>query len=290
MLGIQGPKTLNYGSPVNGQAPLNQGLLAWWKVLPLRAGALQWQDLVGCSPALASGVGPSSASSGWGATARVGGAGEVRLNGTAGFLNAGNHPRLRDIRLRTYTAWIKPSSFGGGNLARIVDKRDPGPGWSFYLNNTNVTAGLGMNQDFTSGGNWAVANVITVNVWQHVAVVYNSLAPSNVPLFYVNGKATAAASTITAATGTYLSDAAVPVSIGNEATGARTFAGALDDIRLHSGLLTADKIRALYVASLAGYPQELSWQPWPPAWAMRTPKAPAPYQRVWRPRRRRSVT
>jgi hypothetical protein len=43
------------------------------------------------------------------------------------------------------------------------------------------------------------------------------------------------------------------------------FQGVIDDVRFYNRAPSASEIRALYQASLLGYPQELNWQTWPPA-------------------------
>jgi len=98
--------TLNYGTPVNGMHPLNRGLSGWWKVLPLRSSGLLWSDLVGVAPGTRQGMGAGSGTSGWGATTRRGGFGEMRFDGTDDYVSLPAVPGL-DPPALTLACWPK---------------------------------------------------------------------------------------------------------------------------------------------------------------------------------------
>jgi hypothetical protein len=275
MPGNVGVGSLAYGGLVNWQAPLNRELLSWFLVLPLGMGGQAWGDLVSGAVAVLSNMAGGSATSGFASTTRPGGLGEMRFDGINDVVKGAVPPRLRNVWRRTVTAWIKLVGYGGNNVGRIIEKRDPGFGWNFAVNNLNVTAGLSMNQDFSSsGGNWGVGNVLSTGVWLHAGVVYDANSPSNLPAFYVNGLPTATASVITAASGSALDDSTSPLTLGDQNTGGRMFSGAIDDVRVLGRLATPSEMLALFMASRQGYPRELNRQTWPPLGAVPPPTGP----------------
>ena len=55
-----GVRSLQYGSPLTGNAPLNAGLAARWMALPLSPGGSTWHDLTGRYDAAGTAIGPST--------------------------------------------------------------------------------------------------------------------------------------------------------------------------------------------------------------------------------------
>jgi len=247
---LQTEGAFNHSTPVLRDRPLAHGLVSWWRVLPLLDGVPRWYDLMSTNAATLTNM-STPGTSGWAPTQRRGGYGELRFDGTDDYADAGSPSSLTDVTRRTLLAWIKISSYGGGDLGRIVDKRFSG-GWTFVTNNFNVTAGLSFTQDFsTSGGNWGLANVLSTDVWTHVGVVYDSTGPGTTPTFYVNGLPFAPTTTMSTPSGTTSTDSASPLRFGGEdGSGARQFAGVMDDVRLYRRLLSAAEVAEIYRGSV----------------------------------------
>lgn len=143
----------------------------------------------------------------------------------------------------TISAWIKPSTFGENSKGRIVDKHNGGTtGYVFNLDSSNTAKGLGFgvnSANSTAVYKWSISNVINLNQWQHVAVVYNGSVA-----FYVNGvNVSRGSSDISASIN---SSASVPLSIGGRFADGRDFNGAIDDIRIYNRALSAAEIAAFY--------------------------------------------
>jgi hypothetical protein len=241
-------------APVAVGHPLLRGALAWWKAMPGRTGGDRFFDLLPlrlhCTLANV-GYGTTS---GWSATDRRGAAGQVNFDGSDDRCDAGQPAAATDIRLRTVLAWIKLTGFGSSNLGRIMSKRGPDVGWNFATNNNNVPNGISFVQDWSAGavGNWCLASVITLNTWIHVGVTYDSTLPTNVPVFYINGVPLAPTLTVSSPTGTYVSDAASTLALGDEGDGARVMQGAMDDVLLYGRILAASDVQEIYRLGLTG--------------------------------------
>ncbi len=146
----------------------------------------------------------------------------------------------------TAEAWIYPTAWGEGSLGRVFDKGGTA-GWSFYVDNINGTNVLTFYHGATFGdGVWLTPNYsITLNQWQHVAVAFNKSSISNNPTIYINGQS----KSLTEAqnpSGSYISDAAENVNIGNRPAEDRTFAGRIDESRLSTTIRPAGWIGTEY--------------------------------------------
>ncbi len=143
----------------------------------------------------------------------------------------------------TISAWIYPRSFGGSSRGRIVDK-DPAAttGFWFSVDNSNVTSGVGFGVNTGSAGTQflGVANVSTLNRWQHVTV---TLDPSMIVTIYVNG-ASVGSATFNAFP---ISNTNIFAIGGRISDNARNFDGAIDDVRVYNRALSAEEIKRLYL-------------------------------------------
>ena len=189
-----------------------------------------------------------------GPTAAIGKLGQaLSFDGTDDYVNAGSSAILDDLATLTVSAWIKPTTSGEGNFGRIADKTAASTGWIFYMcadpGQANCVSSnkLAVYRDFsTTDGFWLSTTALTLGVWQHIAVTYDSSSASNDPIFYINGSAVGTTEVGTAPAGTAVSDAAQSLTIGNNPTAARTFNGSIDEVRLYSRILSATEIAALY--------------------------------------------
>ncbi|MFZ2886447.1 MAG: LamG domain-containing protein, partial [Minisyncoccia bacterium] len=124
----------------------------------------------------------------------------------------------------TISAWIKPTSLGGGSAGRIVDNGTGSVnGYIFRLGSSNNLAFEG-----STGSPASNASSITLGVWQHVAVSFSGTTAT----FYVNGVAAGSGST----------DPATATSLefiigARPAATDRQFDGLIDEVRVYGRAL-----------------------------------------------------
>jgi hypothetical protein len=258
MLGSAGVRTLSYGGPVNWAAPLNLGLTYWWRVLPLRTGGNTWVDLVRQKTAAMAGMLPASSVIGFGPPTRPGASGELRFNGTSSTVLTGLTPTQLGMTTTTkaVAVWVKPLG-----TAPVVSFPYQGAvvfgdsGETFMLVRSNYSS---TDRIWAYGWNttdfW-VGVVYTAGVWTHWTYVHTG---GNI-LLYKNG---VQAGTVAVAS---VDGMANPVGIGCRTATLNFFQGVIDDVRFYNRAPSASEIKALYQSSLRGYPQELNWQTYPPA-------------------------
>ena len=146
------------------------------------------------------------------------------------------------------SAWINPASDGEGNLARILDKQAAAAGYVVYISAEaggliKVTALIYHDgvADATAVSN---ATIIPINVWSHVAFVYNEDSAKKIKI-YLNG-GLQILGTNTAGVGAVDDDSAIDLTIGNNAILDRTFDGIISDVRIYNTARTATQIRDFY--------------------------------------------
>src|SRR3989344_2491526 len=156
-------------------------------------------------------------------------------------VNAGTGSSLNVTGAFTASAWIYPRSYGGASKGRIIQKGDlTSTGFIWFVDNSNTTNGMSFCTNGCSGGQ--LGNIITLNQWQHVTVVWNG---ASIATFYVNGVSKGNASSVTS--GSISSHLSSPLSIGaNAADTTRQFNGLIDEVRIYNRELTASEIQALY--------------------------------------------
>ncbi|NVB40676.1 LamG domain-containing protein [Pseudenhygromyxa sp. WMMC2535] len=152
----------------------------------------------------------------------------------------------------TLSAWIKPSSFGDHSYGRVVSKQQYtgsyGPGFSLYLGDQPSGApasseSLCANIN-TSWSGCAADGVITLDVWQHVALTLEPNADAGaLPhriTFHVDGVAVGS-ELIAALPGE--NDAAL--TIGDREGFQRGFDGLIDEVRVYGRALSEDELALL---------------------------------------------
>lgn len=169
---------------------------------------------------------------------RMGGA--LQLSGPNACIRVSASSSLADLGPLTLSAWIKPSRL---LLGRVLAKEDASRGrWIFIAGET----GIAFAKDFSQQElrRQTVANLLPVGVWSHIAVTWDgSSQPGQIHL-YLNA-AEAAYSVTQEGKGTRMSDASIPLQIGNRADLGRGFEGAIDELRIYNRVLTAAEIGAL---------------------------------------------
>jgi hypothetical protein len=219
-------------------ATLAQGLQGYW---PL-------DENVGTTTTDASGNGSNGSITGpvtW-TTGRVGSA--LNFNGTDGVVNAGTNPAIANLPAITVSAWIRPTGTGETGYGRILQK---GNGTTsavgFWLNLTS-NSGVQFSSYFSSASvqrTTTGSNINLTGVWQHVVATWDGTTSGGGIHIYRNGVELAYAATVNG-TGSRVDDSASILWIGNNNSGARTFAGTLDDIRIYNRVLTSQEITDLY--------------------------------------------
>ena len=143
----------------------------------------------------------------------------------------------------TVSAWIRPTTSGGGGRGRIVDKDNNDAGWFLSMYSAgNIQFAVdqfgGANpRRISSGG-------VELNRWQHVVATWDgSTLGSNIHI-YVDGVPLDGAAVN--GSGAAIDDSASPLTVGNRAGDlARGFAGGIDEVQVYDRVLSAAEIQNL---------------------------------------------
>jgi len=166
-------------------------------------------------------------------------------------INAGSAASIDNVFVSggTVEAWIYPTGWGESSYGRVLDKEADTSGWEVFLNNVDVTGGLSFLHDssgFTTNSKWNTgSSTIVLNQWNHVVVTFNKDSISNNPTIYINGASKSLTEQSTG-TGSYVSDAAQNLNIGNRPAEDRTFAGRIDEVRISTTIRSSDWIKTEY--------------------------------------------
>lgn len=160
------------------------------------------------------------------------------------YINCGHDASINIEDSFTAEAWINPVNYGefpGAGFGRILDKQNmmifTNGSYPFYnLNSLIVVLTLADGTRVTVN---SAANTIKTNVWQHIAVVYNSA--SGVRIF-VNG-AEQETMVDNPIYGALANNANADLIFGERATMDRAFNGLMDEVRLWNTIRTPDEIR-----------------------------------------------
>ncbi|MHA2332664.1 MAG: DUF2341 domain-containing protein, partial [Candidatus Hodarchaeales archaeon] len=153
----------------------------------------------------------------------------------------------------TISFWIKPSGWGENDYGRVLDKSTStggSNGWSIYVDNDEGehTRTLIFQRGFSSNrGSWTGSNdTISLDNWQYVVLTYDEDSTSNDPIIYINGSSISL-DELYAPSGAASDDSAQSLRIGNFAGGTtRTFDGIIDNIQIHTNILSADWVLTEY--------------------------------------------
>ena len=246
------PRVLDYAQPMSRDAPLNRGLQAWWLTLPQRRGSMRWPTLTGRTHGTLVAMGPSSATSGWGATQRPGGFGELRFDGTNDYVTANcTLGTVLTASAGTVSLWVRPL----GTVASVtLVYRGQGlfadDAGYFGLYRTNLS-GTDQLWAFNFAGSVEQVGVpYTVGVWTHLTLVHGNGLLS----LYKDGRLVP--SPIASGDTGDLSGA---VWLG-QGYNTEYLQGALDDCRVYNRALNAREVWGLFLASRLRYPTELRWR------------------------------
>lgn len=151
----------------------------------------------------------------------------------------------------TLSAWIKPTALA--DWTPFISKCDCDGGtanWNFGMSN----AGNGSNNDLSffpdgASGAFTTSNILTLGVWQHVAVVYDgSQADANKITFYHNGIPYAETLFENPSIPTQTASNSIKIGLGQHGgtTGDPFYNGAMDDARVYTRALSTTEIKQLY--------------------------------------------
>lgn len=157
-------------------------------------------------------------------------------------VNTGSGSTLDALPAVTAEAWIKPAGLGENSAGFILAKNvgtTPSSGWILQLGASNALT-------FTVDGSTdlvrtTATNAFTTNAWSHIAVTWDGVitTASSVHI-YVNGVEASYATTTNGAS--RVSDASSTLYIGNDSTGAATFNGVIDDVKVYNYQRTQKQI------------------------------------------------
>lgn len=147
----------------------------------------------------------------------------------------------------TISAWIKPSSRGEGNYARIVDKStwsDCAGGFCYFMGPTNTVGARVMG----STQRYSADNSVPYDEWTHVLVTIGS--PTTTVTHYINGVQSGTPGT----SGGNYPNSVAPVTIGNRSNNENfTFDGSISDVKIYNRILTQDEITTLAAGGTSAY-------------------------------------
>lgn len=167
-----------------------------------------------------------------GASAAPGMVGEAAgLNGTSNYIGVADSGSLEITGQLTLAAWVKFNAIPGGVYTEIIQKGSP----YFLFSDGNPNLGLAIDGDYVAGADYSIP-VSAVGAWSQIVGTYDS-SSSTVKLYWngtlVDTRTTA--NTLTADTS--------PLGLGALAGGGGQFLnGALDEVRISSVALSADRI------------------------------------------------
>lgn len=230
---------------LNPHHPLNRGLKGWWLVTPPLDGGSRWYDLVGSFPGALNGLAIP-----WRGSAQRWGS--LQLDGSTNFVSISSAVQQASSRVFTYACWAASSSATINQMLMWEgSSTSTTPLFQFKFGSpaTNLTATI--RDDAAHLVTLNGATTINDGKWHHLAVTGDG---ANIAL-YVDGKSDATPVSI-ATVGTMTCDR-VTFGAATTTTTSSYFPGQLDDCRIYTRPLSAAEVYALYLESLAGYPEAL---------------------------------
>lgn len=148
----------------------------------------------------------------------------------------------------TIAVWLRPQSQGPTNDGRVLDKTVNGStrGWRIFNPGSDTKLEYHLVTD-TTDGQWTFPLDITGDIWQHVALVYDSdtAATGGGPAVYVDGVAVVVTE-VAAPDDARTSDAASSLIIGSETSGGNYYDGRMSDLMLFDIPLNGDRVRSIF--------------------------------------------
>lgn len=179
----------------------------------------------------------------------------VDLDGSNDYVTMGSPALYDDMGPLTISMWINPDSVSASPRL-LMGKVDAGASTGWWVGQSGSGTGkLFIQAMFSSGTmNTRSANdVLVAGKWQHLVFTFDGTSTYANQHIYLNGTEVAydtGASNNGA--GSYLSDAALNLNIGRDATtGSYIYGGLMDEARLYDRVLSAAEVAAIYGAGIA---------------------------------------
>lgn len=241
------------GDGVNRAHSLSRGRIAWWLALPGRMSGRRWYDLAGSNHGTLTN-GPT-----WGGTARPGGSGEVRFDGSNDHVTIPDAPSLRPASITVAASFRLAST---PNFSAVACKpyvaapwTPPYLSWLLRINNANqVEFSVGNGSGYSgSAGAFGLTTPLVTGRWYHVAGTYDG---STIRAYL---------DAVAIGTGSYaggaIGYASQPVLIGADHGSSPLgdyFPGQVDGVAIVDHAWSASEVRADYDLSRQGYPGVLN--------------------------------
>jgi len=164
----------------------------------------------------------------------------LNFNGNNNFITTNISQRQSSVPNVTWEAWIKPTRVNFGLRQQIISTDVAG-----YIRSVGIEANTNQYMVYCNGDLWLTNIPVDLNVYQHIAVVYDG---SNNIYFYKNG---ALAATRGIAQGA--DNIANNITIGGNAnygTYSEYFQGDIDEVRIWNVARTASQIQANCLAPI----------------------------------------
>lgn len=170
-------------------------------------------------------------------------------SGYGGGVNCGDDSSLQNLDVLSISVWIHPTGWGLSSYGRIACKEVVTPaGWELFVDNGGDPYGVGTlsvlrPRATTDTEMRAFDNAISLNQWQHVAVVFGT-----VPALFINGVEVSSYKVYQAGSGAISSDIGADMIIGNRPSFDRDFDGHIEDVRLYETELSDSEIQAIFLS------------------------------------------
>lgn len=163
----------------------------------------------------------------------------IEFDGIDDYANAGHHSSLDITEEITVEVLIKPYSYGGGNMGRMVNKYGIILLYEYAIKKAKfrLRTSADVNKDVL-----APEDSIPFNEWTHVVGTYDG----SIQKIYTNGVVSANTNSWS---GTIKSEPTENFYVGNREEGARCFDGKIAMVHIYDKALTAEQVREAFEQS-----------------------------------------
>jgi len=165
------------------------------------------------------------------------------------LIDAGSDVSVDNLAAITISAWFNPTSEGENSQGQPASKRGAPccSGWALLFGATAPANGFVFVVDHatTTLEIRTVADVVTLNEWNHIVLSWDGTTSSANARFYVNGAEVSKGTNIDGS-GSRVDDGANLLIVGNDEGNFGTVDGSLDEVMILNTTLTAAQITSLY--------------------------------------------
>lgn len=226
-------------------APLNRGLIRWFRTGARTNGGLYWRNLIGATTWLGTFNGGAAIRSGYG---RQGNARAVFCDGTDDYIQLSTIPFTAAPFTLAY--WHRPTSLAG--VAWWCGEGGAGTWRAFYqgVNADGSTGFVAVQNNVFAPAAGTPPGLAAAGAWHHIVCVATSSTSRQA---WCNGRSTGVATDASTPSGLnefYLGCERANASRGNFSN------GLFDDLRIYNRALTEAEVQRLYLASRTNYAGE----------------------------------